>query len=201
MAGRPDAQLGRLDRALRRFRRDTARRSGGGGAPIRLTINDDGPGDTRGFDRVFVGLGATIDAFPSVLRDVVPVIRAAHRANFRTEGAAGRGRWAPLKPRTLADRRRRGYPPGPILTRSGALREHVLGTPAKITRAGTAVELRIAPGRVVDGVPKYRALARGYGPGNLPARPMVAVGPAEAVKITSAISRELRRRAAANGAT
>ena len=168
-----------------------------GPQPIRLLINDDGPGDTRGFDRLFVGLGATLDAFPSVLRDAIPVVRAAHADVFATEGAAGRGAWRKLAPRTLDDRRRKGFPPGPILVRTGALRAHVLNAPATITQGAGVVTLRIAPKPNARGVPKYRALARG-GP-NLPARPMVAIGPRQATKVTSAISRALRQRAAANG--
>ena len=195
--GDVERHLAELRRAVEAFLQAASRVSSGGG--IRLTITDDAPGGTRGLDRVFVGLGATIDAFPDVLRSVVPEIRAAHSAVFSSEGALGRGKWAPLKPATLADRRRKGFPPGPILLRTGALKRHVLGTSAQIRTVGGTTELRIAPSPVVEGTgrPYYRAQALGYGA--LPSRPMVAVGPAAAVKITSAISRELRRRAAMNG--
>ena len=72
----------------------------------------------------------------------VPTIRAAHRENFTTEGASGRGAWAALAPRTLAERARLGFGPGPILTRTGALRAHVLGRtgerdPPRVPRRAT----------------------------------------------------------------
>lgn len=161
---------------------------------LRVSINDDGPADRRGFDRVFADFDRTLASIPDALRAGVPAVRAAHRANFR-EQTSGYGGWAALAPSTLRDRRRRGYPPGPILTRSGALREHVLGTPARITRSGNVYELRIAPSPSVGGVPKYRALAKGYSPNNLPARPMVSIRPEHANAVASAISRYMRTRA------
>lgn len=191
-----ERRLAKVRGATRRFARDSSRVGSGG---IRLTIADDSAAGGYGLDRVFVGLGATLDAFPEALRDTVPAVRAAHRAVFRSEGAAGRGAWPALAPSTIAQRRRLGYGPGPILLRTGALREHVLGTPAKISRVAGGVELRIAPTPVVAGRPKYRALARGNPASNLPGRPMVAVGPAAAASITSALSRSLRGIAARNG--
>ncbi len=170
---------------------------------IRLTLTDDSPAGARGVDRVFVGLGATIDAFPDVLRDAVPTIRKVHADNFRTEGASGRGTWPPLATRTIARRIQRGYGPRPILLNEGDLRRHVLGTPAVITRDGNDVKLTIAPAPTVEGTGKryYRVHALGHSNSKrtIPARPMVTVGPAGAVEITSAISRALRLRAMGNG--
>lgn len=172
---------------------------GGGSGMIRVTLGDDNAARTKGLDRVFDAFGATMDDVPKVLESIVPTIRAAHRATFDTEGAAGRGAWAALAPRTLRDRRRLGYGPGPKLVRTGALRDHVLSTPAKVTRRGDTTELRIEPDPDVGGVRKYRALALGRPEINLPGRPMVAVGPASARTITSALQRALRARAAAAG--
>ncbi len=168
---------------------------------IRLTLADDSPQGALGVDRVFVGLGATIDAFPDVLRDTVPTIRKVHADNFRTEGASGRGAWDPLKDKTIARRIRRGYGPSPILLNEGDLRRHILGTPAVIARTGNDVTLTIAPSPTVEGTGKsyYRVHARGNPDRNIPARPMVTVGPQGAVEITSAISRALRLRAMGNG--
>ncbi len=168
---------------------------------IRLTLTDDSPAGARGMDRVFVGLGATIDAFPDVLRNAVPTIRKVHADNFRTEGASGRGAWEPLKDKTVARRIRRGYGPRPILLNEGDLRRHVLGTPAVIARNGNDVTLTIAPAPMVEANGKryYRVHARGNPDRNIPARPMVTVGPAGAVEITSAVSRALRLRAMGNG--
>lgn len=164
---------------------------------IGVTIRDDSTARARGLDRMFDAFGATIDDLPKVLEAAVPTIREAHRAVFTTEGAAGRGAWAPLAPLTLRERARLGFGPGPIHVRTGALRDHVLGTPATITRRGDVVELRIRPDDNVGGVPKYRALA--LGTDRIPARPMVAIGPAAATKVTSSIQRAFRDRARANG--
>ncbi len=170
---------------------------------IRLTLTDDSPQGARGMDRVFVGLGATIDAFPDVLRDSVPTIRKVHADNFRTEGASGRGEWEPLTAKTIARRIRRGYGPRPILLNEGDLRRHVLGTPAVIARSGNDVTLTIRPDPVVTGTGKryYRVHALGHSNSKrtIPARPMVTVGPQGAVEITSAVSRALRLRAMGNG--
>lgn len=155
---------------------------------VRLTINDDAPGDTTGFDRVFAGLGAVIDNFPAALAAAVPTIRQQFADNFRREAA--REAWAPLAPVTIRERIRLGYGRGPKLRRTGALMRHVLTAPPKVSRAGGDVALRIRPGDSVGGVPKYRALARGTG--RMPARPMVVINSAGAVKVTSAISRALR---------
>lgn len=196
----PDDLAGRARAIQAAASRFAAQAGGSHGAAVRLSITDDANGNTRGLDRLFAGLGATIDAFPAVLADAVPTIRDAHRAVFASEGSSGRGRWSSLAPRTQEERRRLGYgPTGPILVRTGALRAHVLAAPAQITRTGAGVELRIAPDPSVGGVRKYRALARGMAARSLPARPMVALGPAAANRVTSTISRALRARAAANG--
>ncbi len=174
-----------------------------GNPGIRLTLTDDSPAGARGVDQVFVGLGATIDAFPDVLRDAVPTIRKVHADNFRTEGTSGRGAWRPHAPRTIARRIKRGYGPRPILLNEGNLRRHVLGTPAVIARRGNDVTLTIAPDPMVAGTGKryYRVHALGHSNARrtIPARPMVTVGPRGAVEITSAVSRALRLRAMGNG--
>lgn len=197
MAGDIEAQLAKARRAAERFAAEVGPAGGGGG--LRVTIFDDSAANGRGVDRIFEAFDATIDDIPLVLRDAVPSVREAHRAVFSTEGSAGRGAWPPLAPRTLAERRRLGYGPGPILVRTGALMRHVLAAEAKINRTGDGFELRIEPGVSVGGVPKYRALAKGSAATNLPGRPMVAVGPQAATRITSTIQRALRARAAANG--
>lgn len=183
--------------AVARFGKTSASAGGSGG--LRVTIVDHSKASGKGLDRVFEAFDTTMDQIPQVLESAVPTIRAAHRAVFDTEGAAGRGAWAPLAPSTIRQRLRLGYGAGPILVRTGALRDHVLSADAQINRVGGGWELRIEPGRVVAGVPKYYALAMGRAENNLPGRPMVAIGPAEAVKVTSGIQRALRARAIANG--
>lgn len=190
--------VGRLSKAIRAFESKAAAGTGTAGL-LHVEIRDDAEGNRAGLNRMFQAFGATIDDMPAVLEDAIPTIRAAHAAVFSTEGTAGRGQWEGLAMRTLEERAELGYGPGPILERSGALKAHVLSTPAVIRRYGTSVELRIRPDRSVGGVPKYDALARGYSPNNLPARPMVAVGPEWAAKISSQIQRSLRDRARLHG--
>ena len=193
----------RLRAAIRTFtaRAGGATSAGGSGVPaglLRVTIVDDSPENRAGLDRLFDAFGATVDDFPAIMLGALPTIRAAHRAVFASEGAAGRGRWAALAPATLVDRARRGFGPGPILVRTGALRSHVLAARAQVKTSGTGnVELRIRPDDNVGGVPKYRALA--LGTSRIPARPMVALGSSGSVAVTSAISRAFRARARANG--
>lgn len=203
MAGSTARQRARaVQDAVRRFQQQTAG-MGVRNAPVRLTFNDDGPGDTRGLDRLFVGLDVTLDGVLAVMGEpaVLRTIREQFRLNF--EGEKGRRPWPALAPRTVAERRRLGYGGAhPILVRTGALRQHVLRTPAQTRRVGSGAELRIAPSPSVNGVPKYRVLARGGrtpSGGRIPPRPMVVIDAQGAVRVTSAISRALRARAAANG--
>lgn len=196
------APYDRVLAAVRRFTGSSRTGPGGGGTAglLRVQILDDDENKSRGVDRMFAAFEATVDDFPDVLRAGLPAIRAAHRQVFATEGSAGRGQWEGLAQWTREERARLGYgPDGPILVRTGALREHVLSAPAEITRIAGGVELRIEPDRMVAGVPKYAALAKGYAPNNLPGRPMVAIGPAAAAAVTSAIQRALRTRAQSNG--
>jgi hypothetical protein len=174
--------------------------AGGTGVPngfLRVTIVDDSAESRRGLDRIFDAFDATIEDLPAVLLAALPTIREAHRAVFDTEGAAGRGSWAALSPVTIAERKRLGFGAGPILLRTGALRAHVLAAPATITRGGGSVSLKIEPDANVGGVPKYAALAKGTS--RIPPRPMAAIGPPGAAKVTSAIQRALRARAQQNG--
>lgn len=189
----------RIGTAVRKFEQRTRPGSSTG---VRVTILDDSRAGGAGLDRLFVGLGATMNALPQALTDALPSIRAAHRRNFTTEGASGRGRWAPLAPSTILERARLGYPPGPILKRTGALQRHVLSTPAVVRRTRGGAELRIAPANTVAGIPKYRTLALGGRTptgGRVPGRPMVTIGPEGAKRITSAISRSLRATARRHG--
>lgn len=187
--------------AVARFvRSSSSRASSRGGVPpgmMRVTIEDDTPGNRNGLDRLFDALDATLDDMPAIMLSVVPTIRAAHRSVFTSEGSAGRGAWPALAPRTIQERLRLGYGAGPKLRRTGELMDHVLSTPAQITRTAGGVELRIAPAPSVGGVPKY--VANALGTSTIPARPMVALGRPAAARVTSEIQRALRARAQAHG--
>jgi phage gpG-like protein len=50
--------------------------------------------------------------------EVEDQLKVAFERNFRNQGPG----WAPLKPSTIRSRIAQGYPPGPILTRSGDYR-------------------------------------------------------------------------------
>src|SRR4051812_5817426 len=56
-----------------------------------VEIRDDSNEREAGISRIFEAFDATIEEFPDVLRDVLPLIRDAHALNFDTEGASGRG--------------------------------------------------------------------------------------------------------------
>lgn len=200
MSGSTPAQRGKaISAAVDRFNRTQAP----GGGFVRVSFNDDDAADTRGMDRVFTGLDVTLGSMATVLSSpgVLSVIREQFSRNFKTE--TGRTKWAGLAPSTVQDRMRRGYGGRhPILVRTGALRTHVLKTPAKTTTTARGAELRIAPSPSVGGVRKYRMLAKGGTTptgGRVPGRPMVVIDKSGAVKVSSAISRALRLRAAANG--
>lgn len=63
------------------------------------------------------------------LADMTPAMERAEKtieqaiARRFGEQSDGESPWAPLAPRTLEDRARKGYAPGPILQRSGTLRD------------------------------------------------------------------------------
>lgn len=189
----------RLKRLQKAAEQASSTSRGGGSKGMRVTIVDDSAKRGRGVDRIFEAFNATMDDIPDILEGTVPLIRQLHEQVFATEGAAGRGAWAGLAARTIRERVRKGYGTGPILERTGALKQHVLKTPAVISRTGDGYELRIEPTKEVDGVPKYHALAMGYAENNLPGRPMVAIGSAGATKFASQLQRLLRARAQANG--
>lgn len=77
--------------------------------------------------RVMTRLDDAIKAVGSpkkALEDVGDVMLKEIRGNFEEEGARlNADKWVPLAESTLKDRRRRGFDPGPILVRTGELRD------------------------------------------------------------------------------
>lgn len=55
------------------------------------------------------------------MRRAAEIAAKAIDANFDAEASGGEA-WEPLAESTIEDRRRKGYPPGPILQREGAMR-------------------------------------------------------------------------------
>lgn len=75
-------------------------------------------------DRRLAGIADRIADMRPVYPELARLFRSITARAFATEGAStASGPWAPLTPRTVADRRRQGYPgEHPILQRSSALR-------------------------------------------------------------------------------
>ncbi|HVX39611.1 MAG TPA: phage virion morphogenesis protein [Gemmatimonadaceae bacterium] len=96
-------------------------------------------------DRVLAGIEArarnVAPAWPAVVRAFQTIVRRA----FDTEGGSTGAPWAPLAPRTQADRRRHGFPPAhPILERTGALaRALTIGEGAYVSMQPTRMEYRL----------------------------------------------------------
>lgn len=88
-----------------------------------------------------------------IFKDLVaPRMRQSFEQNFDSEG---RPKWRALSAVTIEDRLRRGYGAGPILVRTGELKESVVTTRESITLAGNIVQM-VMPGDV-GGLPeRYR---------------------------------------------
>lgn len=63
------------------------------------------------------------DIPPALTKGVKNTLAPQAKANFDTESYSG-APWQPLKPRTIADRKAKGFPPGPILYRTGKLKNN-----------------------------------------------------------------------------
>ena len=79
----------------------------------------------RGFEEAVKKVGNV----QPVLHGIGDVLVREFKGQFPEEGSRlERSRWQPLAPATLEDRARKGFPPGPILTRTGTLREGFVAT-------------------------------------------------------------------------
>lgn len=75
-----------------------------------------------------------LDLFIAKSEDLTPVWQIARedmrrdiKKVFETEGASMGERWVGLSKNTIKDRKRKGFPPSPILVRTGTLRNSLLG--------------------------------------------------------------------------
>lgn len=126
-------------------------------------------------------------------RDMRPVMRAigmymmgSIARNFKAEGRPSR--WANLAPETIKDRQRRGYPPGPILQRSGALM-------ASLTQPGAARQIfRAGPKSLQLGSRLVYANTHQFGDPsrNIPKRIMMLVQSQDRSQISRIINTYLR---------
>lgn len=79
------------------------------------------PWDTSDAERKDVRLAAAVADMGEPMRKATDIIAAGIVDNFASESAAGEA-WEPLAESTLEDRARKGFPPGPILRRTGELK-------------------------------------------------------------------------------
>jgi hypothetical protein len=93
-------------------------------------------------DRVLQGIEDRTRDLTPVWPTVVTIFRGIVAKAFATEGGSTGAPWAPLAPRTQADRKRQGFPPAhPILQRTGKLmRALTIGEGAAVVT--TPVSLR-----------------------------------------------------------
>lgn len=151
---------------------------------IRLRPTENSRRDFADFAQQIEGLAKLPD---DALRPVQEAIRASFAANFAAE-SAGATPWAPLAPRTVADRERLGYPgEHPILVRSGQYRRSFIDPAddehySRVTTEG---------GRTViaEGTTDIRAGTLEFGSDRVPARPALIPGDAARQRIGAALDR------------
>lgn len=77
-------------------------------------------------DKAFDGVAHMLDRLKNLSNadqvNVADAINKGFGANFDAERAGDGGDWNRLRPFTIADRKRKGFGPGPILNRSGGYR-------------------------------------------------------------------------------
>lgn len=104
----------------------------GGFIPLTFTVG------TQVIERKLVNFGVRIEDMSPVWEQIGEDLLADFASNFADEGGVfGQGawaQWAPLAQSTIADRLRRGYDAGPILERTGQLRQSTTerGTPGNV---------------------------------------------------------------------
>lgn len=126
-------------------------------------------------------------------RDMRPVMDKIGKylmgSTLRTFEAEGRPRkWQPLQPATIADRQRKGFGPGPILVRSGALK-------SSLTSAGDSNQILKVGSKSLQYGSKliyFRTHQHGDSNRNIPARVMLILQKQDRSQIGSIISRYLK---------
>lgn len=80
----------------------------------------------RLLDLRFTRLLFRIQDLQPVNEKLIEEFRNEIKLQFETQGGRSGFPWAPLKPSTIRGRVRAGFPPGPILVRTGALRDSLV---------------------------------------------------------------------------
>lgn len=116
---------------------------------------------------------------------VPQAIQGEYRVNFARQGS-GSGGWAPLKPATIADRRRRGYGAGPILQRTGEYMRSFTDGDTNVRSEGDSVVFEAgSQHKLVD--------ILNNGAGAIPARPVDDFDAAQVDRLYAAIDTALAR--------
>lgn len=125
-----------------------------------------------GADEVLIrlnGLAEHLKDYSPAMEQIGALLLASYARNF---AAQGRPPWVPLKPKTIQDRVRKGFGPGPILQRTGLLRA------AAAERGHPLNVFQVTPLGVVAGtrydVALFHQDARRSG---TPKRPMIQLHP------------------------
>ena len=106
-----------------------------------------------------------------------PMIIAAVRVNFDTQG---QHTWPPLKPRTIAEKKRLGYPSTPLV-RTGALRKQIRHP--KVTYKNGNIDVTIAQ-------PEYWQYHQ-TGTARMPKRPPIMITDRQAKRIGEQLAKQL----------
>jgi phage gpG-like protein len=87
------------------------------------------------------------------------IIEESIARRFGEEGD-GRSAWKPLAASTIADRKRKGFPPGPILQRTGDLKDSIKGSHTRDSaEAGPSEDVEYAKYHLGEGRVKREFLA------------------------------------------
>ena len=81
--------------------------------------------DTSEATEYFTKMALRMVAYQPVFEKLKVLIRSGNAANFMSQGGLYGG-WAPLSPYTVADREKHGFPPAPMMYRTGTLMDSLV---------------------------------------------------------------------------
>jgi phage gpG-like protein len=117
------------------------------------------------------------------------IMHASFEKNF---SSSGRPSWAALSDETLEDRARKGFGSGPILSRTGNLRDEVTSIKGEVTLGARQATIQWGIDQLrSDEKVKFGAhqLGKGRSGQNLPQRKMIGFQPEDSKKIMSALKK------------
>lgn len=107
--------------------------------------------------------------------------------SFEKNFSQGGSNWKPLSPSTISDRLRKGYNSGPILVRTGNLKDEVTSLRGKVTTASKEVRMEWGIDQIRAGKEKAKFFTHQKGRGNIPARPMIGFQDIDAKRIGTSL--------------